>query len=113
MPMIDLAYSDEERKEIKGEMSPTAPDYEGPKYPWGLEFSLENASLDKLGLDLSAFKIGQELPLNGVVRVVGLDQNERDNGEAHRCVRLLITKLDNGQAASDEDRASRMYKDAK
>lgn len=112
MPMIDLAYTDEEREEYKERLCPIDEDYKGPKYPWGLEFSLEGKSLEKLGVDIGDFKIGQELPLNGVAKVVGLDQHEREEGEPHKCVRLVIMMLDNGKQSSDSDRAKKLYDSA-
>lgn len=109
MPLIDLAYSDKEREEYKEKLCPVDENYQGPKYPWGLEFSLEGASLEKLGLDIGDFKIGQEVPLNGVARVVGLDQHEREDDDNHRCVRLVITMLDNGKQKSSKEVADKLY----
>lgn len=107
MALVDLAYSDEEIAQKKAEQarySSMPQDYEGPKYPWGLELSLESGSLKKLGKTIADFKVGQEIQFTVVGRVTGVSLNEREGGEADSCVRLVATKMDFGDGAPVEDR---------
>lgn len=63
------------------------------KYPYGLQISLDQGSLEKLGVDLNDFEIGDIYPLDILVKVVGKNANESEGGEARACVSLQITHI--------------------
>jgi len=66
------------------------PSPERPRYPWGLSISLDNDTLEKLGLELP--KVGSELLLAAKVTVTSVSANEGSEG-VYRNVSLQITDL--------------------
>lgn len=112
MPLKDMAYTDTEIAERKADMEKccTMPaDYSGPKYPWGLELRLETNSLEKLGVDISKFKVGQELPMDIMGRVTGISINERENGERSACLTIVAAKIGIETKKSLAEQAETMY----
>lgn len=113
MPLKDMAYTDAEIAERKENMDKccTMPsDYTGPKYPWGLELRLETNSLDKLGVDIGKFKVGQELPLEIMGRVTGISINEREDGERSACLTIVAAKIGlEPKKRSMEEQAENLY----
>ena len=68
-----------------------SPAPEGPRYPWGLALTLDNASLEKLEIDkLPA--VGGELVLVAKVKVTRVESREYDTGKS-RELGLQITHL--------------------
>jgi hypothetical protein len=61
-----------------------------PVYPWGLSLTLDNDSLEKLGIDLP--KVGKTLMVTARVDVTGVSSNESESGK-NRSVSLQITDL--------------------
>lgn len=102
MPMIDLKLSKRERKDI------TEPSMDAPEYPWGLNLTLDEEVLEKLGLDVGDFKVGEELPLVGVVKVTSISQHQSD-GSASTSVGLTLVKVETGK--SDDEKASTLFGD--
>lgn len=79
--MPDLAFTKEDLAERQAEYSATPPVEDMPKYPWGLELCFDKTVLAKLGLQASDFKMGQEIPVQAVLRVRSLRQEENVSGE--------------------------------
>lgn len=72
------------------EVAPSKP--EGPKYPYGLRFRLEDEDLSKLGI--------KELPeVNDVMKftveakVDSVSSNQNSDGKSHECVEFQITDM--------------------
>jgi len=63
-----------------------------PEYPYGLNISLENDSLDKLSMK-SLPDVGDEMTLIAKVKVVSVSSNESESGE-RRSISLQITDMD-------------------
>ena len=94
MKMVSMAT----KPEAKGESSccdcsaPCSCEGEKEKYPWGLRISLENDQLDALEMK-SMPGIGSTMTMTCEVRVTGCREDERQDGEAERCLSLQITSM--------------------
>jgi hypothetical protein len=68
-----------------------------PRYPYGLEGSLEEDGLDKLGIDLTDVSVGEKIIIHAIAEVTEVRQSERQghNGEnkMDRCLRWQIQKI--------------------
>lgn len=112
MPLKDMAYTDAEiaeRKENMDKCCAMPSDYTGPKYPWGLELRLETNSLEKLGVDISKFKVGQELPMDIIGRVTGISINEREDGERNACLTIVAAQIGLNTKKSTSEQAESLY----
>ena len=67
-----------------------------PCYPYGLCITLEKEVLEKLGLEVSEFKVGDLLPMDMIGKVTGITQDEH----GYDCLTLQITDLG---VETDED----------
>lgn len=81
---------------------------ERPAYPWGLEVTLDNESLDKLKLDPLP-EAGETLMLLAKVRVSRVSSNDTADGEKSRSVGLQITDLALEDAGEHKDAAKMLY----
>lgn len=113
MPLKSLAYTDEDHEKMKegmGKCCAMPSDYVGPKYPWGLEITFDNASLEKRGKQATDFKPGTDMPFSGTLRITGMNINENEDGTKQQSVRAVLTEIDDGKAEkTDKDRASAIY----
>lgn len=107
MKMTDMSITADERSKM---MEPTmACAGDAPRYPWGLSVSLDNASLEKLGLSDDMPEVGEKLQLTAVVEVTSCSMNEtKDGGKNYSCA-LQITKMGLGPAPK-KDAAEALYK---
>lgn len=99
MSLKSLAYTDDEiakRKEGMDKCCTMPSDYVGPKYPWGLELTFDNAVLEKMGKSATDFKPGSDLPITGTLRITGMNINENEDGTKHQSVRAVLTAIDDG-----------------
>ena len=92
----------------KSEMKDTAPTVagssnKGPKYPWGLELRLDDASLKKLGMDKEMPEVGELCQITGVGRVVSCSMSESSMGGSSKNVTIQIERMT--LAVDDEDEA--------
>lgn len=87
MKMSDMELSKKERKES---MPTTAP-YEGPNYPYGLCLRLDDASLEKLGID-SLPKVGAKMKVMAEGIVTSVSSHESKNRD-DRNVEIQIQQL--------------------
>ncbi|BCS54780.1 capsid staple protein [Geobacter sp. SVR] len=63
-----------------------------PRYPWGLQLTLQNEQLQALGLpDMQ--KVGDTMTIQAIVKVTGCSENEREGADPERSVSLQITDL--------------------
>jgi len=90
MKKYDMAFSKAEQKERNSPKECSGP-MMGSKYPYGLEISLDDATLEKLGID-SLPKVGKKIRIEATCEVVSVSQNqERDH--KNRSVRLQIVSM--------------------
>jgi len=97
--MVDMARDPEEIKEdMPAVEAPSA-----PLYPYGLCISMDEETLEKLGLDGELPQVGMMIHLAGMAKVTSVSQNEREmsDGSKKNCCRveLQITHL----ATENED----------
>lgn len=95
-----------EMKMTKAEKKETSPmvasAYDGPDYPYGLKLCLDNASLEKLGLDTLP-KVGAKMMVHAMGVVVEVSQHESANHESRR-VEIQIQRL----GVEDEDESDEL-----
>lgn len=97
--MVDMLESPKEQK--MNDMLPMAmPAMDKPSYPYGLQLSLNEDCLEKLGVaDLP--EVGEMIHVMAMAKVVGVRENATE-GHASCCVELQITHM----ALEDEDEES-------
>lgn len=109
--MVDMRRTPAEKEESAVQTLPG----NGPDYPWGLAISLDQDSLDKLGLD-DDVGIGDMIHLHAMAKVTSVSKT--DNEATGPCCRieLQITHIateDEDTEDDDEDdkptRRSRLY----
>lgn len=100
MPLVDMARTPEEVKEEVAERSAAVavtPSPSVPVYPYGLCISLDDETLEKLGLDGPLPPVGATLVCLCECRVTSASASEREdmNGKKSSCnrVELQITKM--------------------
>jgi hypothetical protein len=62
-------------------------------YPYGLSISLDNESLEKLGIDLSNYSVGDEVEIHGCAKVKELRQSDTERSGKDRNMTLQLTDL--------------------
>ena len=83
------------------------------QYPWGLEITLEDDALKKLGMDHLP-EVGVECKITGLGKVTSVSESASEKNET-RSVRIQITKLalvhDDGEEAFERGyrKTSRKY----
>ena len=95
--LVDVKLTTEERREEAASMTPGKS--KGPEYPWGLSLSLDDGTLEKLGLDARKLKVGDELYVWAVAEVKSVSMRSDSKGEDESSVSLQIIKL----ACSEEE----------
>ena len=90
MALINMKMSKEEIKESE----PTIQKPKEPRYPWGLELSLNDESLDKLDMEAIDFKVGDVVGIRAKGNVTRLSSNQSENGESRESIDIQITDLD-------------------
>lgn len=94
MKMQDMKLSKAEKKES----SPVScSEYKGPDYPYGLCLRLDNATLEKLGID-SLPKVGATMQIMAMGVVTSVSSHESENQDS-RNVEIQIHEL----GVEDED----------
>lgn len=108
MKLTSLKLSPKEAKEDMG--VPTAAGSmkdKGPRYPYGMELRLDTETLDKLGLDLSKFKVGESCSLEAKGIVIRISESQMQGGKDSRNLEIQITDIGIG-----EDKAAKKEKAA-
>lgn len=90
MNLTDMKLSPDEAKEMDCCVGSESSDG-GPKYPWGLTVSLDDATLRKLGMS-ELPQVGAQLRLMAVVEVCSTSQHANQHG-TDKCVSLQITQM--------------------
>lgn len=90
--MIDLAITPEERKGSMPAIADANPE-NMPKYPWGTAIRLENETLEKLGVDISDWEVGDNFEILCEVKVTSKSENDTENGGKRCCAELQITSI--------------------
>lgn len=88
--LINMEMSKEEAKE---ETQPSPAD--APKYPWGLCITLNDDSLEKLGVD-SLPEVETEVTIVAKAQVSRTSAYQSNGGEAERSMELQITDMQLG-----------------
>ena len=91
--LVDMKLS---KKEAKHEVACESP--KGPRYPYGLQISLDDESLKKLGFD-SLPDVGDEFIIVGVGPVTSVHERE-DEGGTDRNFSVQLEKLEIGPAVA-------------
>lgn len=109
--MVDLAYSKEELAERERKCCDMPMEYKGPKYPWGLNITLETDSLEKLGKTVTDFEVGARIPITIIAEVSNISMSQNSDGSKHQCVGLLCADMEFPSAKrSDKEMAETLYK---
>ena len=87
MPMISMRKSKEEMRED------SQPHESKEEYPWGLRITLEEDSLDRLGMDTMP-EVSKTMTLIATVEVVNVSENaNKDEETIRRSLGLQITDM--------------------
>ena len=104
--LTNMKMSTEEAKE---EMQPTAAD--APEYPWGLSITLNDDSLEKLGMLKSLPAVNTKMVLTAEVVVSSVRSYQTQAGEDESSIDLQITdmKLANSGTESMTNASNTLY----
>lgn len=90
MQLVDMKCSPQEQQSEMAMPSNASP------YPYGLRIYLDDASLDKLGIE-NLPELGAELTIQAKVKVVGrnerADDSDPDGDNDYKCLDLQITQM--------------------
>lgn len=81
---------------------------EGPKYPYGLQITLNEDSLKALGIT-ELPKVGEKMKIEGFVEVCNTSQYEESSGHSSRSLGLQITDLDLSKEKAKKPSKEVMY----
>lgn len=88
MKLTNLKLTKKEKKDTTD-----APSLAGTSsYPYGLEVRLETESINKLGLNIQSFKIGEKVKIEADTEVIEISNNESEDGN-RKTIRLQIQNL--------------------
>ena len=79
-------------KQSRQEATPQAVESQGPEYPYGLRLSLDEDSLEKLGIE-ELLEAGKSVHVVAKAEIVSVSHQESAHGKPHRSVELQITDL--------------------
>uniref|UniRef100_A0A6M3XM12 Uncharacterized protein n=1 Tax=viral metagenome TaxID=1070528 RepID=A0A6M3XM12_9ZZZZ len=89
-------------KQAKTMDSPSAVSPSKPKYPWGLSISLEKEALDKLGIEISDFDVGEIVSIAAKARITRITISDGTDYQ-ERSMNIQIEKMALNQGESKED----------
>lgn len=89
MSLINLGYTEEEKKEQNGTMMA-----EAPKYPYGLSISFDPDTVKKLGLN-EAPEVGDKVKIlaDGIIKDVSLESSNQDDTKSYSFT-IQLTDVD-------------------
>lgn len=102
--MIDMKMKrkSEEAKTMLSDEVESEDDDESPKYPYGLEVTLDSDSLEKLGITAASLpKVGEQMQMAAKVEVksVGMNEYQGDSKPSlHVCLQITAMELSGGAA---------------
>lgn len=108
MALKDMKLTAEEAKDQGYCCEPEADD-KGPKYPWGLQITLGDETLAKLGIGI--MPVGTEVMIMARATITGASSRERVGGEKHEDMDVQITGLEISSVQADRmgRSADRLY----
>lgn len=104
--MVNMAKAPEDVKKEVGELYPAAPAMSTTSaYPYGLCISLEDDTIDKLGLGGEMPGVGEMMQFLAMAKVTSVSQNEREqmDGSKKMCTRIELQITDMGVIGNDID----------
>lgn len=104
MRMVDMARTPAEKKEELADMAgPCMPSVDSvPDYPYGLSLSLDNDSMEKLGLDDSC-QVGDLLHFTAMAKVTSVSSYDNENSGPNRRIELQVQQMGVPEDESTED----------
>jgi hypothetical protein len=106
--LTSMKISKAERESLYSEKSIAT---EGPMYPYGLSVSLDNESMEKLGLEAGDLSVGSSMVLVAKVEVCSVSSSEYKGGDPNQSVTLQITDMClEAEGAKASDAAGALYK---
>jgi hypothetical protein len=102
--MVNMKLSSEKAAEMYGETMSS----EAPKYPYGLQISLDEEALEKLGMP-GLPEVGMTMSLVARVEVVSTSKRDTQEDGEERCLSLQITDLELGPEKEETDFESALY----
>jgi len=105
--LINMKMDDADRKNTALEAAQPTKE-SGPAYPWGLSINLEKESLDKLGIDLSDYAVGDKISLVADCYVKSLRQSESYEGnyqEKSMEIQLTDMAVEKGEYMPEDENA--------
>lgn len=105
--MKDMSLTAEEAKEYAGDMC-CGPDEKGPKYPYGLTISLNDGSIEKLGIT-SLPMVGTKVNIMAVAVVTSIEQRQDSDGENETSMCLQITQMEAQMPSPEKNAAEKMW----
>lgn len=104
MALVSMKMSSEEAKEY----NECGPSGSAPEYPYGLQISLDEEGLAKLGMSTPP-AVGTELRITAKVTVVSASQYQRQGGDAEASSSWQITDMEVGGAQQTTSAAESLY----
>ncbi len=99
MPMKSMMSKEKETKGTEAAM----PEMEQPKYPYGLQITLNDESIETLGMTVMP-AVGATMTLTAKVKVTGVHINEvlkDEDSTPERRIELQITDMELGEGKKD------------
>lgn len=88
--MINMKMSKEEATE---QCSPSSVETEMPRYPYGLELSLDDDAMEKLGIG-DGLNVGDEVQITAMAKVTRKSGYETLVGDSENSISLQITDME-------------------
>lgn len=89
--MVDMSITEKEAEKMS---SPVMCDPgQMPRYPYGLAIRLTNDELEKLGVDVGDWEVGDTFHLFCLAKVTSISTSERENGDNNCCVEMQIQEM--------------------
>lgn len=106
MALVNMKQSAEEAKENGCCAAPDSSD--APQYPWGLQISLDEESLAKLGMSAPP-AVGSQMTITARVTVTSASQYQTQGNEKEASSSWQITDMEVSAAPSSTDAAQSLY----
>ena len=103
MELKNMKMSDEESKEYDGSVVASK-----PEYPYGLQITLNDDAIDKLGLPALP-QVGSTMIITARVEVCSVSQYERQDQDKERSVSLQITDMALGPDQKPSNPGEKLY----
>ena len=91
MGLVDMKLT---KKESTEEDSPViSGKTTGPQYPWGLSLDLDNNALEKLGISIEDFSVGDDIEIRAVGKIKRLSSAQYEGEDKDDRMDIQITKM--------------------